>query len=123
MSTDQRYDIDLEVLYPALTHIDVGALAAASEPWFNRTLTRVNDCVVRLGVIEGEFHWHHHDEEDELFFVLEGELLIDLDDQRTVTLGPHQAFMVPRRVRHRTRAPRRTVMLMVEAASVEPRGD
>ena len=78
--------------------------------------------MVRLGVIEGEFHWHHHDEEDEFFFVLEGQLLIDLEGE-TVTLQPSQGYTVPRGVRHRTRAPRRTVMLMVEAASVTPTGD
>jgi mannose-6-phosphate isomerase-like protein (cupin superfamily) len=104
--------------------IDVAAEAAAHEPWFNETLTTVNDAVVRLGVIEGDFHWHKHDDEDEFFLVLEGELLIDLrEDDRTVTLGPHQAFTVPRGAVHRTRAPRRTTVLMVEGVGVAPTGD
>jgi mannose-6-phosphate isomerase-like protein (cupin superfamily) len=104
--------------------IDVDAEAAAHVPWFNETLTTVNDAVVRLGVIEGDFHWHKHDDEDEFFLVLEGELLIDLaEGDRTVTLGPHQAFAVPRGVVHRTRAPRRTAILMVEPAGVVPTGD
>ena len=104
--------------------IDVDREAAAHVPWFNETLTTVNDAVVRLGVIEGDFHWHKHDDQDEFFLVLEGELLIDLEDgDRTVTLGPHQAFAVPRGVVHRTRAPRRTSILMVEAAGVVPTGD
>jgi mannose-6-phosphate isomerase-like protein (cupin superfamily) len=104
--------------------IDVGALAAAHQPWFNTTLTSVNDAVVRLGVVEGEFHWHKHDDQDEFFLVLEGELLIDLEEDRsTVTLGPQQAFTVPRGAVHRTRAPRRTTILMVEAAGVVPTGD
>jgi mannose-6-phosphate isomerase-like protein (cupin superfamily) len=103
--------------------IDVAAEAAAHEPWFNETLTTVNDAVVRLGVIEGEFHWHKHDDQDEFFFVLDGELQIDLADGRTVTLAPQQAFTVPRAVVHRTRAPRRTAILMVEAAGVVPTGD
>jgi mannose-6-phosphate isomerase-like protein (cupin superfamily) len=104
--------------------IDVAAEAAAHEPWFNETLTTVNDAVVRLGVIEGDFHWHKHDDEDEFFLVLEGELLIELrEDDRTVTLGPHQAFTVPRGAVHRTRAPRRTTVLMVEAVGVAPTGD
>jgi mannose-6-phosphate isomerase-like protein (cupin superfamily) len=107
-----------------LERIDVAAEAAAHEPWFNETLTTVNDAVVRLGVIEGDFHWHKHDDQDEFFLVLDGELLIDLqDDDRTVTLGPQQAFAVPRGVVHRTRAPRRTSILMVEAAGVVPTGD
>ena len=104
--------------------IDVDAEAATHVPWFNETLTTVNDAVVRLGVIEGDFHWHKHDDEDEFFLVLDGELLIDLaEGDRTVTLGPHQAFTVPRGAVHRTRAPRRTVILMVESAGVVPTGD
>ncbi len=102
--------------------IDVDAEAAAHVPWFNETLTTVNDAVVRLGVVEGDFHWHKHDDEDEFFLVLDGELLIDLEE-RTVALGPHQAFAVPRGVVHRTRAPRRATILMVEAAGVVPTGD
>ena len=116
------YDITLEPEFAPLSLIDVGAVAAAHEPWTNRTLTTVNDSVVRLGIIEGEFHWHHHDAEDEFFLVLEGELLIDLADRDTVVLGPHQGFTVPRGVEHRTRAPRRTVILMVEPAGVQPTG-
>jgi mannose-6-phosphate isomerase-like protein (cupin superfamily) len=113
-----------EDVHGHLELIDVGAEAAAHEPWFNATLTTVNDAVVRLGVVEGEFHWHKHDDQDEFFLVLEGELLIDLEkDSSTVTLGPHQGFTVPRGAVHRTRAPRRTTILMVEGAGVEPTGD
>jgi mannose-6-phosphate isomerase-like protein (cupin superfamily) len=104
--------------------IDVPGQAATHEPWFNETLVTVNDAVIRLGIIEGDFHWHKHDDQDEFFFVVEGELLIDLQaDGRTVTLGPHQGFSVPRGAVHRTRAPSRTVILMVEAAGVVPTGD
>ena len=104
--------------------IDIPVEAARHEPWFNETLVTVNDAVIRLGVIEGDFHWHRHDDQDEFFLVIGGELLIDLQaDARTVTLGPHQAFSVPRGVVHRTRAPSRTVILMVEAAGVVPTGD
>jgi mannose-6-phosphate isomerase-like protein (cupin superfamily) len=104
--------------------IDLPAEAAAHEPWFNETLTTVNDAVVRLGIIEGDFHWHKHDDQDEFFLVLDGELLIDLQEgDRTVTLGPQQAFTVPRGAVHRTRAPIRTTIVMVEAAGVVPTGD
>src|ERR1700712_3770643 len=100
------YDIDLAPVFPPLTPIDVGAFAAEHEPWTNRTLATVGESVVRMGVLEGEFHWHHHDVEDELFLVLEGELLIDLRDRDDpVVLGPHQAFMVPHGVEHRPRPP------------------
>jgi len=103
--------------------IDVAAEAAAHQPWFNETLTTVNDAVVRLGVIEGDFHWHKHDDQDEFFLVVDGELLIDLRDRETVRLAPQQGYTVPRGVEHRTRAPRRTAIIMVEAAGVVPTGD
>jgi mannose-6-phosphate isomerase-like protein (cupin superfamily) len=117
------YDIRLDDKFGALTLIDVAAEAAAHEPWFNQTLTTVNDAVVRLGVIEGDFHWHKHEVEDEFFLVLSGRLLIDLRDRDAVVLEPQQGFTVPRGVEHRTRAPVRTTILMVEAAGVEPTGD
>ena len=116
------YDITLEPAFESLSLIDVGAFAAAHEPWTNRTLTTVNDSVVRIGIIEGDFHWHHHDVEDEFFLVLEGELHIDVEGGDSVVLGPHQGYTVPRGVEHRTRAPRRTVILMVEPAGVQPTG-
>jgi len=123
--SEQRpdYDIHLDDKFGKLELIDVAAEAAAHEPWFNQTLTSVNGSVVRLGVIDGEFHWHKHDETDEFFLVLEGRLLIDLEDRDTVTLERHQGYTVPRGVVHRTRAPVRTAILMVEAAGVSPTGD
>jgi mannose-6-phosphate isomerase-like protein (cupin superfamily) len=123
MKRDPSYDIHLDDKYGALTLIDLPEEIAAHEPWFNQTLTTVNDAVVRLGILEGDFHWHKHDNEDEFFLVLEGRLLIDLRDRATVTLDRHQGYTVPRGVEHRTRAPERTAVLMVEAAGVVPTGD
>ena len=117
------YDIRMDDKYGQLALIDIGAEAAAHEPWFNQMLTTVNDAVVRLGIFHGEFHFHKHDAEDELFMVLEGELLLDVEGQGTITLGPHQAYTVPKGVTHRTRSPKRTVVLMIEAKGVEPTGD
>jgi len=117
------YTTHLNVLYPPRERIDVPALVAAcTDRWYNQTLCRVNDSVVRLGVMQGEYHWHKHDRLDEFFFVLEGEFLVDMED-RTVTLGPRQGFVVPCGVRHRPRAPQRTVILMVEGAGIVPTGD
>ena len=123
MSDQHDYDIHLEDKYGSLRLIDLPAEIAAHEPWFNQTLTTVNDAVVRLGVIEGDFHWHKHDDQDEFFLVLEGQLRIDLEDRDTVTLERHQGYTVPRGVVHRTRALQRTAILMVEAAGVIPQGD
>jgi mannose-6-phosphate isomerase-like protein (cupin superfamily) len=119
----QPYDIRLDDKYGYLQLIDVPAEIAGHEPWFNQTLTTVNEAVVRLGLFEGDFHWHKHDDQDEFFLVLEGELLIDLVDRDTVTLTAHQGYTVPRGVTHRTRARQRSAVIMVEAAGVVPVGD
>ncbi len=119
----QKYDIRTDVKFGNLQHMDIAAFAASHQPWFNQTLTQVNDSVVRLAVIEGEFHWHKHDNQDEFFLCLEGQLLVDVEGKGTVTLDPHQGYTVPKGVVHRTRAPKRTVMLMVEQADVVATGD
>jgi mannose-6-phosphate isomerase-like protein (cupin superfamily) len=106
-----------------LNMFDIDSIVSSTkEKWTNCTLTEVNDCLVRLGIFEGEFHWHHHEREDELFLVLSGKLLLDLKD-RTIELLPNQGFTVPRGIEHRTRAKERTVVLMVEGKTVRPAGD
>jgi mannose-6-phosphate isomerase-like protein (cupin superfamily) len=117
------YQIRLDDKYGQLAHIDVDAEAASHEPWFNQTLTTVNDSVVRLGVVEGDFHWHKHEEEDEFFLVLEGELEIEIEGREPVRLKPHDGVTIPRNVMHKPRAHGRTVVLMVEPAGVVPTGD
>jgi mannose-6-phosphate isomerase-like protein (cupin superfamily) len=116
------YDIETEVMFAPGEHMDVAAVAGAVQPWWNRTLTAVNDAVVRLGVLEGDFHWHKHDDEDEFFYVVEGHLDIELED-RTVSLAPGQGVTIPRGVMHLPHARGRTVVLMVEKAGVVPTGD
>jgi len=121
--TPYPYATHLNIHYPPLEVVDVPALVrACTDPWYNQTLCKVNDSVVRLGVIQGEYHWHKHDHEDEFFFVVDGRLLIDLRD-RTVELEADQGFVVPKGVVHRTRAPARAVILMVETAGIIPTGD
>ena len=116
------YETRLDIPYKPLEIIDEKALSdACGYKWYNQTLCQVNESVVRLGVIEGEYHWHHHDADDEFFYVVEGRLFIDLE-ARTVELGPRQGFVVPKSVEHRTRAPHRTVILMVENAGIIPTG-
>ncbi|MFL6721020.1 MAG: cupin domain-containing protein [Sphingomonas sp.] len=120
----QDYDIDTEVRFEPLTRIDVGEIrGAVTQGWFNQTLCRVNDSVVRLGVVEGEFHWHKHDKQDEFFYVVSGRLFVDVEGGGSVELLPEQGYTVPRGIVHRTRAPERTAMLMVESVGVVPTGD
>jgi mannose-6-phosphate isomerase-like protein (cupin superfamily) len=121
--TSYPYATYLNLHYAPLECVDVRALAAAcTYRCYNQTLCKVNDSVVRLGVMQGEYHWHKHDNDDEFFFVLEGTFFVDLED-RIVELGPWQGFTVPKGVVHRTRAPERAVILMVENAGIVPTGD
>jgi mannose-6-phosphate isomerase-like protein (cupin superfamily) len=124
-----NYNIDLEVKFEQLELIDVPEIVRhVTEKWSNRTLTRVNDSVVRLGIVEGEFHWHKHEKDDEFFYVTEGRLLMDYEDPltkevKTTELLPGQGITMPKGVMHRPRAPIKTVMLMVETSEIQPTGD
>jgi mannose-6-phosphate isomerase-like protein (cupin superfamily) len=120
---DFPYETRLNILYKPLEIVDEKALADACEyKWYNQTLCQVNASVVRIGMFQGEYHWHKHDADDEFFYVVEGQLLIDLEG-RTVELAPRQGFVVPKGVVHRTRAPQRTVVLMFENAGIIPTGN
>jgi len=117
------YETRLDVLFPALERVDIQPLVdGCTFRWYNQTLCRVNDSVVRLGVMQGEYHWHKHDDDDEFFYVVEGRLIVDLED-RSIPLEPRQGVVVPKGVVHRTRAPERTVILMIETAAIVPTGD
>src|SRR5580693_7770994 len=118
-----KYHTHLDIKFKHLEKIDIPQMVKeCTDKWFNQTLTQVNDSVVRLGIVEGEFHWHKHDNDDEFFFVLEGQLLIDLED-KTIELGPNQGVTITKGVMHRPRAPKKTVMLMVETSAIQPTGD
>jgi mannose-6-phosphate isomerase-like protein (cupin superfamily) len=122
-TTTFPYETRLNILHGPLEIIDINAIEDARKyKWFNQTLCKVNDSVVRVAMIEGEYHWHKHDNDDEFFFVVDGLLIIDLEG-RVVELAPGEGFVVPRGVVHRTRAPKRTVILMVENAGIIPTGN
>ena len=123
MSERRDYQIRADVKYGDGRVIDIPQEAADHEPWFNQTLTTVNDAVVRLGIFQGEFHFHKHDEQDEMFLVLEGQLLLDIEGEGTITLSRHQGYTVRRGVVHRTRSPERSVVLMIEQVGVVATGD
>ena len=123
MATDNKYSISTELKFRPLEVINIPELVkSCQENWKNITLSRINDCLVRLGIIQGEFHWHKHECEDEFFYVIDGLLYIDLPDH-TVHLSPKHGFTVPKKVLHRTRAPERTTILMIEGSSIKPTGD
>ncbi len=123
-TTNHPYATHLDVKFEALRVIDVpGLVAQCKDRWYNQTLCKVNDSVIRLGVLQGEYHWHKHDNDDEFFFVLEGHFIIDLED-RSIDLKPREGFVVPRGVVHRTRAPERAIVPdSAETAAIIPTGD
>jgi mannose-6-phosphate isomerase-like protein (cupin superfamily) len=117
------YVTRLDIKFGHLEKIDVNQMVQeCKDKWFNQTLTQINESVVRLGIVEGEYHWHKHDNDDEFFFVLSGQLLVDLEDQ-TIELNANQGVTISKGVMHRTRAPKKTVMLMVETSAIQPTGD
>jgi mannose-6-phosphate isomerase-like protein (cupin superfamily) len=118
-----QYNTHLDIKYDHFQRIDIPQMVKDNpHKWFNQTLTQVNDSVVRLGIVEGDYHWHKHDNDDEFFFVLEGQLLIDLENE-TIELNPQQGVTISKGVMHRPRAPKKTVMLMMETNAIQPTGD
>ena len=123
MTEQYPYVTNLDIKFKHFERIDIPAIVeACQDKWFNQTLTQVNDSVVRIGIVQGEYHWHKHDHDDEFFFVLEGQLLIDLED-KTIELNPNQGVTISKGVMHRPRAPQKTVMLMVETSAIQPTGN
>ena len=117
-----EYNINLHDKFGQLNVIDVAVEAASREPWFNQTLTTVNDAVVRLGVIDGDFHWHHHDDTDEFFLVLDGRFDIALREdggqERTVELNAGDIFTVPRGTEHKPSSPGGAILMFEPAGTV-----
>lgn len=123
METPYNYTTLLDIKFGHFEKIDIPQMVReCKDKWFNQTLTKVNDSVVRLGIVEGEYHWHKHDNDDEFFFVLEGQFLIDLENE-TIELNPGQGVTISKGVMHRPRAPKRTVLLMVETSEIIPTGN
>ena len=118
------YVTKMEPRFGSLELIDVADVAAAiTDEWYNETLCAVNDSLVRLGVLHGEYHWHAHEQEDEFFYVVAGRMRIEIDGRPPVDLGPQQGFVVPKGLQHRPVVPERSIVLMIEKASITPTGD
>ncbi len=123
MSKKYEYNQLMDVKYEHHEVIDLPEIIKnCKDKWFNQTLTKVNNSVVRVGIVEGEYHWHRHEDDDEFFFVLSGKLYIDLED-KTIELNPNEGTTISKGVMHRPRAPQKTVMLMVETDAIDPIGE
>lgn len=92
------------------------------DDWKNFVVSEINNHVVRLSVIQRDFHWHFHQNSDEYFYVIEGKLFVDLED-RTEVLTPGQMITIPKNVKHRTRAKERTIVLCFESQDNDVKGD
>ena len=124
--SDEKYPYvnHMNILYDSLQLIDIQSLVEkCTDKWYNQTLCQVNDSVVRLGILHGEYHWHKHDKEDEFFITLSGKLFLDVEGSETIELESHQGYVVPKGVVHKTRAPGKTVVIMIETAGIIPTGD
>lgn len=117
-----NFRVNEDVKYGKLCMIDIPSEIRENGPWFNQTLTTVNDAVVRIGIFEGDFPWHKHTDQDELFLVLEGEIILDVEGREPLRLGLHEGFTVPKNVMHRPRSPKRSAVLMVESLGIVPTG-
>ena len=119
-----NYVTKLDVKFEHLQKIDIPQIVQeCTDKWFNQTLTIVNNSAIRLGIVEGEYHWHKHDNDDEFFFVIEGKLIIEVENNDSIELNPGQGVTISKGILHRPLAPVKTVMLMVETSAIQPTGD
>jgi mannose-6-phosphate isomerase-like protein (cupin superfamily) len=123
MNNKIDYETNRDIKFSHLQKIDITQMVEdGKDKRFNQALTIVNDSVIRMAVAEGEYHWHKHTNDDEFFYVVEGQFFIDLED-RTIELNPNQGATISKGIMHRTRAPKKTVILMVETSAIQPTGD
>jgi mannose-6-phosphate isomerase-like protein (cupin superfamily) len=124
--SDSKYPYvnHMNILHGPLQLVDITSLVdKCTDKWYNQTLCQVNDSVVRLGILQGEYHWHKHDKEEEFFFTLEGKLILDIKGRESIELHQYQGCVVPKGKVHKTKAPEKTVVLMIETAGIVPTGD
>jgi len=93
------------------------------KPWSPVEVARINDQVVRMALLEGEYHWHKHKNEDELFYVIKGKIVIQLKDQPNITLSEGQMAVVPKGVEHCPKSLGPSYVLMFEPSVLKSKGD
>jgi len=98
------------------------ALEQVTEHWTPRVIGRVNDQYVKVAKLLGELVWHAHDDEDEMFLVVYGQLRIQLEGDREVTLGPGEFFVVPKGVQHNPVADQEVGIVLIETVTTAHTG-
>ena len=123
MTDKPNYNFNMDLKYDYLQKISVPEIVENNkEKWMNQSLCKVNDSVLRLGIFEGEFHWHKHDDDDEAFFILNGSLEIETE-KGNFHLNEQEGVCIPKGVQHRPIAKKKTIVLMVENLGIKPAGD
>ena len=93
------------------------------KPWSPIDITRINDQIVRMVLVEGEFHWHKHSNEDELFYVLKGEIIIQLKDQSDVNLKKGEMVVIPKGIQHCPKSSEPSYVVLFEPSVLNTKGD
>ena len=94
-----------------------------TKPWSPIELSRVNDQVVRLALFDGEYPWHKHANEDELFYVYSGRIVIRVRGHMEIELHAGEIAVVPKGVEHSPKSPEPSIVLMFEPEALKSRGD
>lgn len=123
MDQKMNYKLQMDIKYDYLEKINVPEIVKnCTDEWFNQSLCNVNSSVFRLGIFEGEFHMHKHDHDDELFFVIDGNIVLETE-KGTFELGQYEGVCVPKGVMHRPIAKNKAIVLMIENTGIDPIGD
>ena len=123
MEKKLNYKKQMDVNYDYLEKINVPEIVKnCTDKWFNQSLCNVNSSVFRLGIFEGEYHLHNHDHDDEVFFVIEGSIILETE-KGNFELGQYEGVCVPKGVMHRPIAKNKAVVLMIENIGIDPIGN
>ena len=118
----QAYKLQMDIKYDYLEKINVPQIVESTQDkWFNQSLCQVNSSVFRLGIFEGEFHMHKHEKDDELFFVIDGSIVLETENGN-FTLNQYEGVCVPKGVMHRPIAQQKALVLMIENLGIDPIG-
>ncbi|MHA2038867.1 MAG: cupin domain-containing protein [Promethearchaeota archaeon] len=93
------------------------------KPWSPIDIIRTNDQVVRMALVDGEFHWHKHTDEDELFYLLKGEIIIQLKGQPNINLREGEMVVIPKGVEHCPKSTEPSYVLLFEPFVLKTIGD
>ena len=123
MKRKMDYKMQMDIKYDYLEKIDVPEIVKnCTDKWFNQSLCLVNSSVFRMGIFEGEYHLHKHDNDDELFFVIDGSIILETE-KGNFELQQYEGVCVPKGIMHRPIAKNKAVVLMIENAGIDPIGN